>query len=298
MELMVSLAITALIVTVLVSVTNIALNTWNRSRLELRASRQAKTLLNTMSRDLEALVVRSGNEFEWFYASVPSNLPGDNVQSTNAAELIFFCAATDRYNGAIGTTSDLGGDISCVSYQLEYKDPVLGESGGTNVPKTFVMNRLIVNPDETLSPDQPAKSLLGQTDLYNAFSPYKAQITAPTNFVCENIYQFTLTFNVKVTDSKNSEIKVPIVLGDSGSAKEFQIFGTGIQTDGKSPVDDVKDDQLKAGQLQSVVVSITVLTDAAVDQMRVRKDLQGDKLAKFLLQNSYQYSKEIIVPTP
>ena len=39
MELMVAMAITTIIVTVLVSITSIALDTWNRSRTELRASR-------------------------------------------------------------------------------------------------------------------------------------------------------------------------------------------------------------------------------------------------------------------
>ena len=60
MELMVAMAITTIIVTVLVSITSLALDTWNRSRAELRASRQAKTMIDTMSRDFESLVVRRG----------------------------------------------------------------------------------------------------------------------------------------------------------------------------------------------------------------------------------------------
>jgi uncharacterized protein (TIGR02599 family) len=69
MELMVAMAITTIIVTVLVSITSIALDTWNRSRSELRASRQAKGMIDSMARDFEALVTRRGNTNEWLSAT-------------------------------------------------------------------------------------------------------------------------------------------------------------------------------------------------------------------------------------
>ena len=60
MELMVAMAITTIIVTVLVSITFIAMDTWNRSRAELRAARQAKAMVDIMVRDFEAMVTRRG----------------------------------------------------------------------------------------------------------------------------------------------------------------------------------------------------------------------------------------------
>ena len=114
-ELLVAMAITSIIVVVLISVTSMALDTWNRSRSELRAARQGKALIDTMARDFESMVVRSGNNFEWLYANVaiPATGPNGNL-SPNASELIFFNGATDRYNGGVGTPTDLGGDVSCV----------------------------------------------------------------------------------------------------------------------------------------------------------------------------------------
>ena len=87
MELMVAMAITAIIVTVLVSVTSIALDTWNRSRAELRASRQAKSFLDTMAKDFESLVVRRGNTSEWLSAVAGDGSTGGTVMSTNASEV-------------------------------------------------------------------------------------------------------------------------------------------------------------------------------------------------------------------
>ncbi|MDP4722403.1 MAG: type II secretion system GspH family protein, partial [Akkermansiaceae bacterium] len=67
-ELLVAMAITTLIVTVLVSITSLALDTWNRSRSEIRASRQAKAMVDSMASDFESMVSRRGNNFEWLFA--------------------------------------------------------------------------------------------------------------------------------------------------------------------------------------------------------------------------------------
>ena len=79
MELMVAMAITVIIVTVLVSITSIAIETWNRSRSELRAARQAKSMVDTLARDFEAMVTRpggkdpvSGKSFEWLVGTPAS----------------------------------------------------------------------------------------------------------------------------------------------------------------------------------------------------------------------------------
>ena len=169
MELMVAMAITTIIVTVLVSITSIAMDTWNRSRSELRAARQAKAMVDSMARDFESLVTRRGNTNEWLSAMSSKTLPGIKLKSTNAAELIFFSASTDRYDGEIGINNkkDKGGDVSCIAYRLEYKDPI--DQNG-NLFTTFVLNRLLVNPDNTF------KDLLGKPDLTAAFAPYTTQL--------------------------------------------------------------------------------------------------------------------------
>ncbi len=287
-ELMVAMAITTIIVTVLVSVTSIALDTWNRSRAEVRAARQAKAMTDTMARDFEALVTRKGNNYQWLFGDGSSTPPGENLPSTNANELIFFTSATDRYEGQINTAEDEGGDVSCVAYRLEYKDPITGDNTGF---PTYVLNRLLVDPDETFN------DLLGKEDLKTAFSKYSTQLSEAENFVCENVYQFSTTFHVEVM-SDGERISVPITLGSSNSGQtvsEFSINGDGLggSLQGASGV---TSDELKAGRVTAVEIALTVLSDFAVDQLRNRRFPTPAAQAEFLAENSYQYSKVVEVP--
>lgn len=298
---MVAMAITTIIVTVLVSITSIALDTWNRSRAELRAARQGKTMVDSMARDLEALVSRRSNTNEWLsaIASTSANLPKvKTTTSTSSCELIFFTAATDRYNGQIGVTNvDKGGDVSCVAYLLEGKEQIKSASGKF---ETFILNRLLVNPDKTFS------QLLGKTNLADAFNAYdsgKTERKLPENFVCENIYQFSLTFHVQIARPDTSTppvtrlIDVPVTVGQTASgqiSKEFRIQGTGLVAD--NTVGFATPDELKAGRLTAVEIAITVISDFGIDQLRQRSDLADPaKQAVFLAKNSFQYTKLVQV---
>jgi len=294
-ELLVAMAITTLIASVLVSVTAVAVDAWNRSRAELRASRQAKFMVDAMAKDFESLVTRRGNSFEWLSAISSKNLPGSGTQqSSNASNLVFFTAATDRYDGKINTPSDLGGDVSCVAYQLDYKDPI---SGSTNSRfSTFTLYRLLVNPDKAF------QTLLGKSDLETAFQAYRTSVTDVGNFICENIYQYSVTFHVEVVRNAGTKdatkLTVPVSLGPnagSGRVTSFRVLGTGIELDA-SPSNVVTIDELKAGRVAAVEVSLTVITDFGMRQMQNSK-LKGDALSKFMARNTFQYSKLVELPS-
>jgi prepilin-type N-terminal cleavage/methylation domain-containing protein len=288
MELMVAMAITVIIVTVLVSITSIAIDTWNRSRSELRAARQAKSMVDTMARDFEAMVTRpggkdpvSGKPFEWFVAdsTQSGSATSGPLPSTNATNLIFFTAATDRYKGNIGGTDDLGGDVSAVGYELFWRDPI--DQSGT-VFKTFVLNRKLVDPKEAFD------KLLGKTDLAAEFSKI-SDIENPLNFVCENLYQFTISFHLSVPSTTAGVPPQPrvVTIGPSGTVNKISIRGDGIESD---------DDDLKAAKLTAVEISLTVLSDTGVDQIRRRGNFSGSQQAEFMAKHSYQYSKRVQVP--
>lgn len=303
-ELLVAMAITTVIVTVLVSITSLAMDTWNRSRSELRAARQAKSMVDGMANDFEALVTRRSNSNEWL--SAVSNVPTGSV---NAAKLIFFTAATDRYNGNIGLTAasppDNGGDVSCVAYQLNYRDPI--NSGTPYI--SYVMNRYLVDPDKTFG-TASIPGLLGQPNLTTAFASYDATLSEPTSFVCENVFQFTVTFHVEATHGSGTTtqlVDVPVTIGKTTSVSagktimlsELHILGTGIRT---LPADltppspyTVTADEFKAGRVKSVEIALTVLTDFGMDMIRKTPALAAD--SKFLGKNSYQYSKRVAIPS-
>ena len=294
MELMVAMAITTIIVTVLVSITSIALDTWNRSRAELRASRQAKSMIDIMAKDFESLVVRKGNKSEWLSAvSDPADL-GDKMKSTNATKLVFFTAATDRYDGKIGTPADLGGDVSCVAYQLEYKDPI--DPAGASKFKSFVLSRLLVDPKNTFD------RLLGKTDatvaassLENVFNAnFAGQITQPQNFVCENIFQFTVTFHVQTTTGV-VVTTTPVTIGQNNgqtTSKSFKVQGSGLFSESSTP----SAADLASGRVTAVEISATVLSDFAVERIKTQTFTAAAK-SKFLAQNSYEYTKVVQLPS-
>jgi len=297
MELMVAMAITTIIVTVLVSITSVALDTWNRSRAELRASRQAKSMIDTMARDFEAMVTRRGNTNEWLSAEATkgSDIPGEKVKSSNSSKLIFFTAVTDRYNGEIGSNfANNVGDVSCVAYELDYKDPVT--MSGSGAFKTFVLNRLLVNPDDTF------QELLGKDDLPAAFQQYENELTKQENFVCENIYQFTVTFHIQVTKAGISGaaptiVDVPVTVGDGGTGRvseSFKIMGSGIETEA-TPAG-VSATELAAGRLTAMEISVTVISDFGIDQLRTRT-FTGSQQTEFIAKNSYQYTKLVQLST-
>ncbi|QTN34051.1 prepilin-type N-terminal cleavage/methylation domain-containing protein [Akkermansiaceae bacterium] len=293
-ELLVAMAITTVIITILVSVTSMSLDTWNRSRSEVRAARQGKAMIDTIARDFESLVVRKGNAFEWLYAkSNPSTDGPKGNGSPNATDLIFFSAATDRYNGKIGTADDKGGDVSTIGYQLAYKDPI--DSSGTDEYKTFVLYRKLVDPKETFEKNLGQATLEGKVDFTGGGAN---AVTAKENFICENVYQFTVTFHIRITDSTTNPatirtVRIPVGQGTNASRK-LSITGAGIVTD--SAINGASLDQIKGSQLSSVEISMTVLTDFGLQQLRRRSFANDDAKAKFIAQNSYEYSKLVQVP--
>ncbi|MGA0900185.1 MAG: PulJ/GspJ family protein [Luteolibacter sp.] len=307
LELMVAMAITAIIVGVLVTITGTAIDTWNNSRNELRAARQAEAMINIMTRDLESLVVRADRPQEWLSAVLKTP---ENGGSTNAARLIFLTAATDRYDGKIGTDDDLGGDISCVAYELEWKDPVSPESTPEQQKlKTFVINRHIANPNTTF---QKVLGVAGTVDPVTGneqtlddvyIGAYGALMDQDRNFVCENIFQFTMTFHVDysklVAGVPTRDTKFISLSTDASGNESFRVKHNGLLVE-------PEDKTVVNGVLTAVEVSLTVLTDSAIVQLRqkLRTDPtwvggQGrdkEDFPAWLKANSYNFTRLVQVP--
>lgn len=288
LELLVAMTVTTLIVGSLISITSIAMDTWNRSRSELRASRQAKAMVDTMARDLEALVTRRDNTFsEWLSAEAVSG--GTN---TSAVNLFFFTAAADRYFGDIGGANDKGGDISCVGYQLDKRDPFINDGSGDF--DTFVLGRHLVDPDVTFT------SLLGKPEKENDSglselfkSQFGAELTKTDAFVCENIFQFSLTFHIQITAAGGAITNEIVTIGPSSSEdRQLRMTGQGITTKSEGAPD--PSGPLTNGKITSIGISLSVLSDPGVEQLRRDGGRAND--AAWLAKNSYQYSKLVQLP--
>lgn len=307
MELMVAMAITGIIVAVLVSITSTAIDTWNRSRTEMRAARQAKQMVDAMANDFESMVIRRGSTSEWLAAiSEVPEVPG-NAASPNAAKLVFFTAATDRYEGRIGVDEfDEGGDVSCVGYQLQWRDPV--NNNLANPYETFVLKRMLVDPDVTFA------DLLGKADENRGLEDVFFQDLRERNsrdepldinenryFLCENIFQFTLVFHVETTvedDEGNlqKQVKLVTISTDADASQEFRIRGNGLEVEPPAS-DAILSAALESGDLMAVEISLTVITEAGINQLRNdSQPSEEEKYAKWLAKNTYHYSKLVQLP--
>jgi type II secretory pathway pseudopilin PulG len=305
-ELMVAMGIAIIIMAMLVGITNVAMGAWQRSRAEVRASRQAKAMLDAMAKDFECFVIRSGNINEWLYARTEQTLPGTaRDRSTNAAELIFFSAATDRYRGGAGTAADLGGDVCTVSYKLAYQDPL---EGLDNANSTFVFYRQLVDPRPTFD------TLLGKPDLKTAFtatpgnSLFETRVTAggpnagaKYDFVCENVYQYSITFRVDVTTVAGAVTTVRpvrVTLGQNATANTFRVYGDRLDTDAAVAGGQMTatNAEVRTGKLTGAEISITVLSDFGLNQLKTRNFANPAAKAKFLAEHSYEFSKSVDLP--
>lgn len=295
-ELMVAMVISVLILTVLISITSAATDALTRNIAKVRAARQAKVFIDTMAKDFESLVTRPGNNFEWLHAEIDAaaNLPKvtrNQTDQSQAAALTFMTAATDRYLGQIGGLNDRGGDVSCVSYRLRYQDPIVG--GTPQNTSTFVLYRLLVDPNETL------QKLLGQVDLKTAFQPIVDRSTERQNFICENVHQFTITFLVEILSEEpaGSGKMVPrsvrVTLSSDAPGGKMVVTGSGLQTNKTIVnVSGVTSEQLAAGRLRAVEISISVLSDAAIVRRNVGNGLTDADYSR----HTYHYTRVVEVP--
>ena len=285
-ELLVALAVTAIIVAMLVTITATALDGYTASRNQVKAAREAKAAFDQMSRDLESLVVRSGNEFEWLWVSTEGTAPGPtNGSSPNATRAVFFTAATDRYDGDIGSAQDNGGDVSTVAYRLLFRDPV--SDSDDEEYASFILYRQLINPDETF------ENLLGKEDLEAAYQTFAGSESDADNFVCENIYEFSLSFVVEYTENEVTRTERVLVVSSGGneSVDDFRIKGSGIVAD-----DDAETDYAN-GRIVAADLSLTVINDTALEALRAGS-LPQDAKETLLERNSYYFAKTILLPQP
>ncbi|MEM9079536.1 MAG: prepilin-type N-terminal cleavage/methylation domain-containing protein [Verrucomicrobiota bacterium] len=285
-ELLVALGVTGIIISMLVAITATALDGWRTSRNQVSAAREAKAAFDQLARDLESLVVRSGNDFEWLWTASEFSPPGpSNNPSPNASRLVFFTAATDRYDGEINTNNDRGGDVCTAAYQLLYRDPISDTENEDYA--TYVLYRQLVNPDETF------ENLLGETDLEQSFRSFENDQSNAANFVCENVYEFSISFTIEYTDNNITRQERLLVINSGGgdSVSDFRLRGNGIRADGNSNTD------FSNGRIVSAEISMTVIDDSALETLRVA-NLPEDRKQKLLERNSHYFAKTILLPQP
>ena len=281
MEVMTAMAITTVIIAVLVGMTRISMDSWKDSRDKTRAGRLAKESLELMAHDLESMIIRSGNSYEWLYAKMSGSGdlgPSANAEIKNPLEISFFTAATDRYDGQIGTDADRGGDVSLVTYRLAYRDQL--DPVGKSFP-VYSLYRRLVNPDETFEKYLAKESIQG---LVNASDV----INDTNNFLAENIYNLTVTFIFEYSVNGNLIQKRIPVMQTGSKFSEVSVRGDSVV-----PAILPDDARLTSIELGALVVSDSAMQIFNNKRYRNAQDFAGD-----LKENSSYYTKSVVLPRP
>jgi len=220
-----------------------------------------------------------------------------NAQMPNAAQIVFFNSATDRYDGEIGTPKDLGGDVSAVGYRLVYRDPIKDIDGGGGTGGAFPVFALYRN---LVDPKPAFDELLAKDDLLDAYSGFQNDDFESENFVVENIYGVTITFVIEFEDSTKPGVIqtervsiMPSGSGSSGSTTEFVIAGDGIRIGGASG-SGASGGGVASGRVVAVDLSITVLSDFGLQQA-ANTNLGSERIIR---EHGFHYSKTVMVPQP
>lgn len=305
------MAITAILVVIIMQLTNQSISLWKSVRQDTSTSAAARMALQTICRDLESIQIRpNAKNYQWMYAEVDAAMPRMPVPIPKSARCIFYACAPDRnppvsytsslrdrYRSLLATDSDTQGDVSTLSYRLKFRDHILNlpsRRGDTESFPLFSLYRCVVSPRDTY------ERMLGSDDMESRYSQFVPQ--EDKSFLCENIVELNLTLNVEYADtaagsSDNPDanyttMTVPILSTSAKSGKKtFRLYSDYAVTEGG---------QLQNARVVSAEVSITVLTEegvALVEQVRLGQR-RAPKLESFFSKYTKSYSRSVSLPLP
>ena len=310
-ELIVAMAITAILVLIIGQLTRQGVELWKTVRQDISTSSHSRSALQVIAHDFEAFQMRSNNKYQWMFAradKTPDNAP-KSLKIPRSVKCAFFACAPDR-NPAVSSSSSLRGnyrqarshnqetqgDVNAVAYRLMFRDQILNlpasnDKGDTGSYPLFSLYRQVIAPRETF------ENLLGKENMEGAYAAYESN--EEKHFLCENIVEMNLILNIQYTDNSADaqkgrvaydNITVPVIASYSkGSA--VSVYGDRIEVDGTS---------YKNARIVSANISLTVLTEegmALINQIRIGRR-RAPKSADFFAKYTRSYSRMVALPQP
>ncbi len=312
-ELMTAMAITAVLVLVIGQLTQQSIDLWKTVREDVNAASSSRVALQTMAHDLESFQLRAGgNQFQWLAAWADDDVQGvpAGLKVPRSARCVFFACAPDRnpsvsssralrgnYRAARAHNMDTQGDVNAVSYRLLYRDQILNLPGSSKeeagIFPLFSIYRTVIPPRDSF------ERLLGKEDLASSYANFEHE--EEKNFLCENVLEMTLIFNVQYVDGEAdaesgrasyTTISVPIISSSkSQKGKKVAVYGDRIVVGGET---------LRNARLITADISITTLTEegvAVVEQVRKGRR-RAPKPAEFFNKYTRSYSRSVALPQP
>jgi prepilin-type N-terminal cleavage/methylation domain-containing protein len=143
LELLVALAVLALLITVLMGLVDSAAKLWRESEARVDAYREARAALNVMQRDLRNAVATTNQNFFRLNTDAYAQL-ADAEKNTNYASAVFFLSAQPANAQASGQNRS---DVCQVGYFLAYGKTSMSPAAQTE--QTMNLYRYFLSSDPT-----------------------------------------------------------------------------------------------------------------------------------------------------
>ncbi|MCC5845964.1 MAG: prepilin-type N-terminal cleavage/methylation domain-containing protein [Verrucomicrobia bacterium] len=279
MEVLVSSALTVVILTMLFTVLIGAMNAWQTGTNRLQGNADARMALDSIAQDLQSMVVRQTTlgtlGQEWIYANT--------VQTPNAPAglestwLTFFAPSLDRQPGQQG-------DIVAISYRVGYQDAL----AGTDEPE-FRIFGLYKHMFDTRNTFQLALGLEDTRQAFwegnptldaNPFSPGTVNSLDPRSLLIPNVVDFTVNWKVR---NAGVVIDLPSEFDAIRLNNSFR-YGTGTPTE-EDP----------GARIDAADISLTILTDEGMRMVQTfaRAGTLPQNLDRIIREHGRVYTKRV-----
>lgn len=313
-ELMTAMAITGMLVVVIMQLTNQSIDLWKAVSEDVSTSSRSRAALQTISHDFESFQMRGyDNKYQWLFAKADDSLNNapKGLKIPRSAQCVFFACAPDRNPSVSSSTSlrknyrearahnrETQGDVNAIGYRLMYRDQILDmpgtEGNERGIYPLFSLYRQVVPPRPTF------EDLLGRDNLESAYVRFESNDDKNENFLCENILELNISFNIRYSSSKADAesgrvdydvVTVPIVASNR-RANKVAVYGDRIEAGGRT---------YENARIDSAMISITVLTEegvAMVEQIRQGRRRAPKRMADFFAKYTRAYSRMVSLPQP
>ncbi len=226
MEVLVSSALTVVILTMLFTVLIGAMNAWQTGTNRLQGNADARMALDSIATDLQSMVVRQTSiNQEWLYSQ---RLPVLGLPfNRNSTMILFFAPSLDR-------EPDQQGDIVAIQYQVAFADPLSGDPNGNVTSSDYNIFGLYKRMESTV---HTFNLVLGNEDIWD---DYWSTRTAPRSrdLLIPNVVEFHVAWNIQTGMTSRID-------------KELRLTNS-LALQPSSPA---------SAKIESADISLTILTD-------------------------------------
>ncbi len=277
MEVLVSSALTVVILTMLFTVLIGAMNAWQTGTNRLQGNADARMALDSIATDLQSMVVRQtslgmfGQEWIISEPSTLENLPDSiNLRSTR---LFFFAPSLDREPGQQG-------DIVAIHYQVAFADPLRGNIDGTAAStdyNIFGLYKRMASTEETF------RKVLGNEDIWTGYWIGNASPRSEDLFI-PNVVKFDVSWNILVQGDPDDEDDL------AGQRVENELLRL------RNNLISVTHQMSMPKRIESADISLTILTDEGMRMAQTfarGPGLNNDNLQRIIREHGRVYTKRV-----